>query len=120
MATTTQELHVARAPSAILQGGISDAGGSRVTLIHRASEGDDFDLYKKRQRAEQEQLRRYREANLRANNGRERQDLYDENWEGDVWKGSSFNILTVLIFVAVGAPVIGVAVAFFTYGVLWG
>lgn len=32
------------------------SAGPRVTLIRRASEGDDFDLYKKRQRAEQEQL----------------------------------------------------------------
>ena len=34
--------------------------------------------------------------------------------------GSSVNILTVLIVVAVGVPIIGLIFAYQSYGVLWG
>jgi hypothetical protein len=31
---------------------------------------------------------RYRAANAAANNGKERKDLYSDNWDGDVYKGT--------------------------------
>jgi hypothetical protein len=36
-----------------------------------------------------------RAANEAANNGKERKDLYTENWDGSEWKGKGFNILQV-------------------------
>ncbi|GAB5353787.1 hypothetical protein AAMO2058_000063900 [Amorphochlora amoebiformis] len=71
-------------------------------------------------RSEAEELARRREANRMANNGREREDLYTDAWDGDRYKGSSFNILTVLVLVSVAAPVTGVVFALATYGKLWG
>ena len=39
---------------------------------------------------------RRREANLKANKGkRDREDLYTDNWDGSVWKGSKLNALAV-------------------------
>jgi hypothetical protein len=74
----------------------------------------------KKRRSDAEELARRREANFRANNGKERKDLYTDNWDGDVYKGSSFNILTVLIGIAVGVPVAGLIFAYTSYGVYWG
>ncbi|KAK3271868.1 hypothetical protein CYMTET_19804 [Cymbomonas tetramitiformis] len=62
----------------------------------------------------------YREANRLANNGKERKDLYTDNWDGDVYKGSGFNILNFLIILTIGVPVLGLIFAYQTYGVLWG
>lgn len=67
-----------------------------------------------------EQLERYREANREANNGREREDLYTDNWDGDVYKGGKVNILSVLIAVSILAPIAGLVFALQTYGTLWG
>lgn len=42
----------------------------------------------------------YREANRLANNGKERKDLYTDNWDGDVYKGrlpSNCDMLVLLI-----------------------
>lgn len=52
--------------------------------------------------------------------GRERDDLYTDNWEGDQYVGSGWNELTVGIAVAVGVPIIGLGFAAATYGKLWG
>eukprot|EP00465_Bigelowiella_longifila_P010030 CAMPEP_0185254474 /NCGR_PEP_ID=MMETSP1359-20130426/3283_1 /TAXON_ID=552665 /ORGANISM="Bigelowiella longifila, Strain CCMP242" /LENGTH=165 /DNA_ID=CAMNT_0027837519 /DNA_START=20 /DNA_END=517 /DNA_ORIENTATION=- len=71
-------------------------------------------------RTDNEEIAQRREANMIANNGKERKDLYTDAWDGDKYKGSSFNILTVLILVGIGAPVTGVVFALATYGKLWG
>jgi hypothetical protein len=61
-----------------------------------------------------------REANRLANNGRERKDLYTANWDGSEYKGSKFNILTVIALVSVLTPLLGLVFAYTTFGVLWG
>lgn len=61
-----------------------------------------------------------REANRRANNGRDREDLYTDNWDGDVYKGNKVNVLSVLVAISVLAPLVGIIFALQTYGTLWG
>jgi len=61
-----------------------------------------------------------RDANLAANNGKERKDLYTDNWDGSEWKGGSNNILTFIGALFVLVPVLGLVFAYFTYGDLWG
>ena len=61
-----------------------------------------------------------REANRLANNGKERKDLYSENWDGSEYKGSKFNVLTVILIASVLAPAAGLVFAYTTFGVLWG
>jgi hypothetical protein len=63
---------------------------------------------------------RRREANLTANKGKDRKDLYTDNWEGSEFKGSSFNVLTVILIVSVLTPLFGIIFAYFSYGKLWG
>lgn len=43
-----------------------------------------------------------------------------DNWDGSEYKGSSFNILTLLGLLFVLVPVAGLAFAYQSYGVLWG
>ena len=50
----------------------------------------------------------------------DRSDLYTDNWDGDTYKGSGVNILTVLIGLSLGVPVIGLVIAYFTWGEYWG
>lgn len=71
-------------------------------------------------RTVREEMEMRRKANRAANNGKERKDLYTDNWDGDVYKGSSVNILSVLIVVSIVAPIIGLIFALQTYGTLWG
>ncbi len=52
--------------------------------------------------------------------GRERKDLYTDNWDGSEYKGSSFNVLTVLAVVSVLTPLLGLAFAYWSFGVYWG
>ncbi|KAK9807283.1 hypothetical protein WJX73_007703 [Symbiochloris irregularis] len=47
-------------------------------------------------------------------------DLYTDQWDGDKWKGSKLNGLTVITVISILAPVIGLLVAYFSYGSLWG
>jgi hypothetical protein len=61
-----------------------------------------------------------KEANRLANNGKERKDLYTANWDGAEYKGSKFNILTVIALVSVLTPLLGLVFAYTTFGVLWG
>ena len=65
-------------------------------------------------------IREYREANERANGGREREDLYTDNWDGDVYKGSPVNVLSVILAVSILAPLVGLIFALQTHGTLWG
>jgi hypothetical protein len=46
--------------------------------------------------------------------------LNSDAWEGSEYKGSPFNILTFLAGLFVLVPVVGLAFAYNTYGVLWG
>lgn len=55
-----------------------------------------------------------------ANNGKERKDLYTDNWDGSEYKGSQFNILNLLVVLFIGVPVLGLVFAYQTYGTLWG
>jgi hypothetical protein len=68
----------------------------------------------------QQELEWRRQANLEANNGKERKDLYTDNWDGDVYKGRKLNVLTVILLASVLAPLAGLIFAYQTYGVLWG
>lgn len=43
-----------------------------------------------------------------------------DNWDGSEYKGSKFNILTLLGLLFVLVPVAGLAFAYQSYGVLWG
>ena len=45
---------------------------------------------------------------------------YTDAWDGDKYKGSSFNILTVLLAISILTPLLGLVFAYKTYGVLWG
>lgn len=63
---------------------------------------------------------RWRKANYEANNGMDRKDLYTDAWAGDEYQGSKFNILTLLGGLFVLVPVLGIAFALSTKGVLWG
>lgn len=45
---------------------------------------------------------------------------YTNNWDGSEYKGSQFNILTLLAVLFVLTPVAGLAFAKLTYGTLWG
>ncbi|KAI8114137.1 hypothetical protein M9434_002263 [Picochlorum sp. BPE23] len=71
-------------------------------------------------RSAREEMEIRREANRKANNGRDREDLYTDNWDGDVYKGNRVNILSVLVAISVLAPLIGIIFALNTYGTLWG
>lgn len=61
-----------------------------------------------------------RAANLAANKGQDRKDLYTDNWDGSEYKGSPFNILNIILVVSVLTPLAGIIFAYFTYGKLWG
>eukprot|EP00878_Enallax_costatus_P004423 GHUV01004663.1.p1 GENE.GHUV01004663.1~~GHUV01004663.1.p1 ORF type:complete len:142 (+),score=29.35 GHUV01004663.1:248-673(+) len=71
-------------------------------------------------RTVREEIEYRREANRLANNGKERKDLYSANWDGDQYKGSSFNVLTVIAAISVLVPLAGLVFAYTTFGVLWG
>jgi len=71
-------------------------------------------------RTVREEIAYRKAANQAANNGRERKDLYTDNWDGSEYKGSRWNILTVLALLFVLVPVAGLAFAYQSYGVLWG
>ena len=61
-----------------------------------------------------------RAANAAANNGRERKDLYTDAWDGSEYKGSRWNVLTLLAALFLIVPVAGLGFAYWSYGVLWG
>jgi len=74
----------------------------------------------KLKRTPREELERRRRANAIANNGQERKDLFTNNWDGDRYKGSPVNILTVLVALLILTPTAGLIFARLTYGTLWG
>lgn len=69
-------------------------------------------------RTASEEIARRREANRVANNGRERKDLYTDAWDGDVYKGSPVNILTLLAALFFLVPIVGLVFAFQVSGVV--
>jgi hypothetical protein len=46
--------------------------------------------------------------------------LVSDAWDGSEFRGSKFNILTLLVILFVAVPVVGLGFAYKTYGVLWG
>ncbi|QDZ18409.1 hypothetical protein HOP50_01g09150 [Chloropicon primus] len=50
----------------------------------------------------------------------DRADLYTDNWAGDTYQGSGVNILTVLVGIGLGVPLVGLVFAYLTWGELWG
>ncbi|KAK3268545.1 hypothetical protein CYMTET_22958 [Cymbomonas tetramitiformis] len=50
----------------------------------------------------------------------DREDLYTDNWEGDVYVGSRWNVLSVGLALTIAVPVLGLIFALSTRGVLWG
>jgi hypothetical protein len=50
----------------------------------------------------------------------DREDLYTDNWDGSEYKGSRWNILTVLAALFILTPVAGLIFAYFSYGIVWG
>lgn len=59
-------------------------------------------------------------AAWRKANANDRRDLYTDNWEGDEYKGSAINTLSVLAAISILTPLIGLIFAYFSYGRLWG
>mmetsp|Transcript_19591 Transcript_19591/g.46774 ORF Transcript_19591/g.46774 Transcript_19591/m.46774 type:complete len:280 (+) Transcript_19591:80-919(+) len=51
---------------------------------------------------------------------RDREDLYSANWDGDQYRGSNWNVLTVGLGLAILVPILGLGFAAATYGTLWG
>lgn len=60
------------------------------------------------------------EAWKKANVGKDRRDLVSDNWDGDVYRGSGFNILNLLVLLFFLVPAVGILVAYKGYGVWWG
>ena len=50
----------------------------------------------------------------------DRPDLYTDNWDGETYKGSRWNILTVILALTFAVPLIGLIFAWFSYGRYWG
>ncbi|GLC34983.1 hypothetical protein PLESTB_001185500 [Pleodorina starrii] len=73
-----------------------------------------------RPRTVREEIEYRRQANLVANNGKERKDLYTDNWDGSEYKGSPYNILSLVGALFILTPVAGLVFAYYTYGILWG
>eukprot|EP00884_Botryococcus_braunii_P020014 jgi/Botrbrau1/6697/Bobra.0202s0034.1 len=115
------------AKPANMHGALQQIGrsSSRIRAGKRQGDQSGQDWYQKTRdpyqgRTVREELEYRRQANLAANKGKERKDLYTDNWEGSEYKGSSINILTVLIALFILVPVAGLAFAFATFGTLWG
>lgn len=60
------------------------------------------------------------QANLEANKGKERKDLYTDNWAGAEYQGSPVNTLSVIVVISLLAPLLGIAFAYLSYGKVWG
>ncbi|GAX83795.1 hypothetical protein CEUSTIGMA_g11220.t1 [Chlamydomonas eustigma] len=99
----------------------SGSSSSRVTKSVRYGQ-DWYEATKNpsSKRTVKEEIEYRRTANFAANNGKERKDLYTDNWDGSEWKGGRFNILTFVASLFVLVPLAGLAFAYFTYGDLWG
>eukprot|EP01023_Acetabularia_acetabulum_P006080 TRINITY_DN1252_c0_g1_i1.p3 TRINITY_DN1252_c0_g1~~TRINITY_DN1252_c0_g1_i1.p3 ORF type:complete len:149 (-),score=8.21 TRINITY_DN1252_c0_g1_i1:1225-1671(-) len=48
------------------------------------------------------------------------EDLYSENWQGGVYVGKTWNIMTIILLLSAMVPIAGLLFAYFTYGRLWG
>ena len=94
--------------------------GSDIKVEYGASWYETTRQASSPKRTVREELQRRRDANEAANNGKDRKDLYTDNWEGSEYKGSQFNILNLLVALFVLVPVLGLAFAYLSYGDLWG
>eukprot|EP00195_Chlamydomonas_chlamydogama_P015589 CAMPEP_0202902058 /NCGR_PEP_ID=MMETSP1392-20130828/16133_1 /ASSEMBLY_ACC=CAM_ASM_000868 /TAXON_ID=225041 /ORGANISM="Chlamydomonas chlamydogama, Strain SAG 11-48b" /LENGTH=98 /DNA_ID=CAMNT_0049588741 /DNA_START=14 /DNA_END=307 /DNA_ORIENTATION=- len=67
----------------------TDAKGKKVERVQVDYGSDWYEQTRKaaspRFRTVREELEYRRQANLAANNGRERKDLYTDNWDGSEW-----------------------------------
>lgn len=109
---------IARASNSKRKG--ADEPAQRQTVQYGADWYEQTRRAAKPVRTVREELERRRQANLEANNGKERKDLYTDNWAGSEYRGSPFNILTLLAALFFLVPIAGLAFAYFTYGDLWG
>lgn len=48
------------------------------------------------------------------------QRLVSANWDGDVYRGGRWNVMTLLAAVGLATPLLGLLFAWATYGSLWG
>eukprot|EP00223_Ostreococcus_mediterraneus_P009950 CAMPEP_0179630778 /NCGR_PEP_ID=MMETSP0932-20121108/6073_1 /TAXON_ID=548131 ORGANISM="Ostreococcus mediterraneus, Strain clade-D-RCC2596" /NCGR_SAMPLE_ID=MMETSP0932 /ASSEMBLY_ACC=CAM_ASM_000582 /LENGTH=125 /DNA_ID=CAMNT_0021500249 /DNA_START=98 /DNA_END=471 /DNA_ORIENTATION=- len=88
-----------------------------VNLFNKNKE-PDWDGMENKKRTVSDEIGRRQFANRRANNGKDRKDLYTDNWDGSEYKGSSFNILSVVAGLFVLVPVGLLAFAYTSYGTL--
>ncbi|KAG2493599.1 hypothetical protein HYH03_008117 [Edaphochlamys debaryana] len=101
-----------------------NAKGGKKAPTQTLQYGDDW--YKRTRelanspRTVREEIEYRRMANLIANNGKERKDLYTENWAGSEYRGSPWNIGTLVAALFVLTPVAGLLFAWFGYGIYWG
>uniref|UniRef100_A0A7R9T639 Uncharacterized protein n=1 Tax=Ostreococcus sp. 'lucimarinus' TaxID=242159 RepID=A0A7R9T639_9CHLO len=93
---------------------------SVVANIFKKNKEPDWDAMERRPRTVSEEIGRRQFANRRANNGKDRKDLYTDNWDGSEYKGSSFNILSLVAALFVLVPLGLLIFAYTSYGTLWG
>lgn len=62
---------------------------------------------------------RYLQAEARAAHAADR-EFTGGNWDGDVYVGSNWNMLSFLALCMWLLPIIGLVFAYLTYGTLWG
>ncbi|CEF98078.1 unnamed product [Ostreococcus tauri] len=96
--------------------------GIIVSLFNRskANKEPDWTAMEGEKRTVSDEIGRRQFANRRANNGKDRKDLYTENWDGSEYKGGSFNILSLVAALFVLVPVALLIFAYTSYGTLWG
>jgi hypothetical protein len=70
--------------------------GEELGLIHQAMQSADLDADR-----------------------RMTEHLYSANWQGDVYTGSNWNILSFLMALVILVPVAGLLFAWLSYGTLW-
>lgn len=70
--------------------------------------GEELVLLRKAYNADEEEKEKRMEAKL-----------YSNNWQGDVYVGSNWNMLTLITGLMFFVPVIGLLFAYLSYGTLW-
>ncbi|KAJ9523235.1 hypothetical protein QJQ45_024024 [Haematococcus lacustris] len=102
-------------------GGLARCHAKRGEDVDDVSYGNDwYAKTRARPRTVREEIEYRRAANLAANNGKERKDLYTDNWDGSEYKGSVWNVGTLVLALFFLVPALGLAFAYWSYGTLWG
>lgn len=70
--------------------------GEELSLIHKAMQSSEEDMTDRMEKR-----------------------LYSSQWQGDVYVGSNWNIMTYLAIVAFLVPLLGLLFAWLSYGTLW-